>query len=316
MIMNGFRPSFYFKVLKNLFVIPLFFFSICFSAAQESAFIISSDFLPVIKELSRYDVVFQQLTQTSSYNDIQYAAGKECIEDFYLYTCRANETLFSLHSATGIPYDTLATLNGISGTDERLSGRKIIIPAEKGVFVPVKPVNAVEVLLRAEMKADASPVRYIVDSREFDFLQGERFSQAQRAFFLDSSFRLPLDTRIVSSGFGYRTSPVYGVWKFHKGVDFAAPEGESVYACKGGTVSLAVRNDAIFGNYIIISHTGGLTSVYAHLSKISVRQGQTVRSGQTIGEIGQTGAATGPHLHFEIRRNGTATNPEELLPRQ
>lgn len=141
--MNGFRPSFYFKVLKNLFVIPLFFFSICFSAAQESAFVVSSDFLPVINELSRYDVVFQQLTQTSSYNDIQYAAGKECIEEFYLYTCRANETLFSLHSATGIPYDTLATLNGISGTDERLSGRKIIIPAEKGVFVPVKPVNAV-----------------------------------------------------------------------------------------------------------------------------------------------------------------------------
>ena len=233
-----------------------------------------------------------------------------------MYTCRANETLFSLHSATGIPYDTLATLNGISGTDERLSGRKIIIPAEKGVFVPVKPVNAVEVLLRAEMKADASPVRYFVDGREFDFLQGERFSQAQRAFFLDSSFRLPLDTRIVSSGFGYRTSPVYGVWKFHKGVDFAAPEGESVYACKGGTVSLAVRNDAIFGNYIIISHSGGFTSVYAHLSKISVRQGQTVRSGQTIGEVGQTGAATGPHLHFEIRRNGKATDPEELLPRQ
>lgn len=89
-----------------------------------------------------------------------------------------------------------------------------------------------------------------------------------------------------------------------------------MYACKGGTVSLAVRNDAIFGNYIIISHSGGLTSVYAHLSKISVRQGQTVRSGQTIGEVGQTGAATGPHLHFEIRRNGKATDPEELLPRQ
>ena len=109
---------------------------------------------------------------------------------------------------------------------------------------------------------------------------------------------------------------MYGVWKFHKGVDFAAPEGESVYACKGGTVSLAVRNDAIFVFFFIICHSSGLTSVYAYLSKISVRQGQTVRAGQTIGEVGQTGAATGPHRQVESRRNGKATDPEELLPRQ
>lgn len=245
---------------------------------------------------------------------MQYAAGRACIEEFYAYTCRDGDTLLSLHAATGIPYDTLATLNGISSMNENLAARTVVIPVVKGIFIPLDPKNAVETLLRAESSTGNGVRRYMVDGRTFDFFHGVRFSQAQRAFFLDTSFRLPLDTRVVSSGFGYRNSPVYGTWKFHKGIDFAAPSGEPVYSCKGGTVSFVFRNDAVFGNYIIISHQNGLTSVYAHLSKILVQQGEAVRTGQKIGEVGRTGATTGPHLHFEIRQNGKAADPDEFLP--
>lgn len=306
-----------FSVLKKstFFLFLLLFVSSAISS-EESVFVVVSKNLPSITEFSRRDVVFSQFCKTVAYNDVQYAAGRECLVEFYAYTCRGGDTLLSLHAATGIPYDTLATLNGISGLNENLAGRIVVVPVIKGIFVPLDPESAVETLLRAEISGERSAHQYAIDGRTFDFFPGARFSQTQRAFFLDTSFRLPLDTRIVSSGFGYRNSPVYGKWKFHKGIDFAAPSGEAVYSCKNGTVSFVFRNDAVFGNYIIISHQSGLTSVYAHLSKILVQQGETVRTGQKIGEIGQTGAVTGPHLHFEIRQNGKAADPDEFLPQK
>lgn len=299
---------------KSVFLVfSLLFISAVFTS-EKTASVVVSERLPQIAEFSRRDVVFSQFCRTVAYNDIQHAAGRECLDEFYAYRCRAGDSLLSLHAATGIPYDTLATLNRISSPDENLTARTIVIPVVKGIFVPLVPESAVETLLRAEIPEESGALRYEIDGRAFDFFSGARFSQAQRAFFLDTSFRLPLDTRVVSSGFGYRNSPVYGKWKFHKGIDFAASQGEAVYSCKGGTVSFVLRNDAVFGNYIIIAHQNGLTSVYAHLSRILVRKGETVGAGQKIGEVGQTGFVTGPHLHFEIRQNGTAADPDEFLP--
>jgi len=97
----------------------------------------------------------------------------------------------------------------------------------------------------------------------------------------------------------------------HKGLDIAAPYGAPIYAVLDGRVASAGRN-AGYGNFVKLGHAGGLASGYGHMSRIAVRPGMQVRQGQVIGYIGSTGLSTGPHLHWEMWRNGQSINPRSL----
>ena len=112
-----------------------------------------------------------------------------------------------------------------------------------------------------------------------------------------------------SSGFGYRLHPIKGEVRFHYGTDFAAWTGEPVLAFAEGTVSFAGYSDS-YGNYITIDHADGWTSLYAHCSKLCVETGDSVSAGDEIALVGETGLATGPHLHFELKKDGVYVNPE------
>jgi len=116
----------------------------------------------------------------------------------------------------------------------------------------------------------------------------------------------------VSSGFGWRRHPVFGGRRHHNGIDIAAPHGANVFAADRGSVIISAYNRG-FGNYIVISHGNGMTTLYAHLSKRSVGVGTAVARGQVIGLIGSTGVSTGPHLHFEVSVNGSRINPSSKL---
>lgn len=118
----------------------------------------------------------------------------------------------------------------------------------------------------------------------------------------------PLEFSRVSSGYGMRFHPISGNNKPHLGVDFAAPTGTPVRTVGDGVVSFAGRQGG-YGNIIVVNHRSGQATAYAHLSKILVRQGQRVEQGSRIGEVGSTGASTGPHLHFEFRENGQHKDP-------
>jgi len=126
-----------------------------------------------------------------------------------------------------------------------------------------------------------------------------------------SLFRSPLSGR-YSSFFGKRIHPILGFSKNHNGVDIAAKHGAWVGAAASGTVIYAGWGGAI-GQYIKIDHHNGYQTVYGHLSKIRVRQGQKVRGGQLIGNVGSTGRSTGPHLHFTIYDRGQVRNPMSYL---
>ena len=275
--------------------------------------------LPSINKLSSTDVVFKQFFQVVSYNDRLMAdelKKDQLEEEFYVYTADENDDMLSVSASCNVPYDTIASLNSIGDSKTKLAGKKLVLPTVKGVFVPLKPESSVEIIICREFESDvenSKKVCYNLNNRKFYFLPGKRFTSTQRAYFLDTSMRMPLDNIQISSEFGYRTSPVYHRWKFHSGIDFASPEGTPVYACKSGTVALAAKMDPTFGNYVILSHSNGMTSVYAHLSKMCVQKGDVVHGGKVIGYTGQTGAATGPHLHFEIRQNGVATDPGKFL---
>lgn len=117
----------------------------------------------------------------------------------------------------------------------------------------------------------------------------------------------------ITSPFGWRVHPVFGTQKFHTGIDIAADYGDPIKAADSGVV---IHSDWLggYGKAIILDHGNGLQTLYAHNSELLVYNGQTVRKGQTITRAGSTGYSTGPHLHFEVRRNGTPTDPMGYLP--
>lgn len=121
----------------------------------------------------------------------------------------------------------------------------------------------------------------------------------------------PMAFSRMSSGFKMRFHPILQTWRAHLGVDYAAPTGTPVRAVGGGVVDFAGRQGG-FGNVVFIKHRNNHTTVYAHLSRINVRKGQNIEQGETLGAVGATGWATGPHLHFEFRVNGVHQDPLTL----
>jgi murein DD-endopeptidase MepM/ murein hydrolase activator NlpD len=127
--------------------------------------------------------------------------------------------------------------------------------------------------------------------------------------------RSPLNYARVTSFFGNRLHPITRRYRQHQGVDYGAPSGTPVSAIADGTVQRASWNGG-YGNFVQVRHSGGLVSCYGHLSRYGpgVKAGRGVRQGQTIGYVGSTGFSTGPHLHFEIRRDGSPVNPLKVIP--
>ena len=123
---------------------------------------------------------------------------------------------------------------------------------------------------------------------------------------------LPVAVQWNASGFGWRIDPFTGEKAMHEGVDFPAEVGTPMVAAASGVVITAGWHPE-YGNMIEIDHGKGLTTRYAHASKVLVKVGMLVRRGRKIGEVGNTGRSTGPHLHFEVRMNGIALNPNRFL---
>ncbi len=116
----------------------------------------------------------------------------------------------------------------------------------------------------------------------------------------------------ITSDYGYRTHPIYGVQKFHSGIDMAASSGAAILAAADGVV-VGASYDSSMGNYVMIDHGSSLYTVYMHCSALYVSKGQEVSAGQNIAAVGSTGASTGPHLHFSVRLNGQYTSPWPYL---
>ena len=112
----------------------------------------------------------------------------------------------------------------------------------------------------------------------------------------------------VTSAFGYRLHPIAGENRFHYGVDIDAEEGADIHAFADGVVGVVAQSSDL-GNYVTVDHPGGFTTLYAHCKCVTASAGQTVRCGDILAQAGQTGAATGPHLHFELHEDQVYINP-------
>ncbi|NNC71772.1 MAG: M23 family metallopeptidase, partial [Sphingomonadaceae bacterium] len=121
---------------------------------------------------------------------------------------------------------------------------------------------------------------------------------------------MPVNGRITS-GFGYRRHPILRYRRMHTGLDIAAGRGTPIRAAASGVVNYSGRNGG-YGNYVRINHGNGMQTAYAHMSRIAASNGTRVSQGQVIGYVGSTGMSTGPHLHYELLRNGSKVNPRSV----
>ncbi|MCZ2497368.1 peptidoglycan DD-metalloendopeptidase family protein [Xylophilus sp. Kf1] len=155
---------------------------------------------------------------------------------------------------------------------------------------------------------------FVNDGRAYAALWYEPKGQKGTYFSMDGKsanrayLSAPLEFSRVSSGFSNRFHPILQQWRMHLGTDFAAPSGTAVRSVGDGVVDFAGQQNG-YGNVVMIKHRGNDMTVYAHLSKVNVAKGQKILQGQNIGLVGQTGWATGPHLHFEFRVGGVQKDP-------
>jgi len=158
------------------------------------------------------------------------------------------------------------------------------------------------------------------DSQNLEVLIQQKVAQAQAKTNSNSKSVIIRGTGMLaypsdaptSSPFGWRIHPILGYRRFHAGLDFAASYGSTIRAADSGTVIFAGWYGG-YGKAVIIDHGRGITTLYGHTSELYVVEGQGVQRGQAIAAVGSTGLSTGPHLHFEVRRNGTPVNPASYL---
>ncbi len=277
---------------------------------------------PRLRVLTRDDPLYLQ--QQSALDDFRRVAESRNRGDtpfppleLFEYPKRESEDLFSLNARLGLRYDTLATLNDTIDKAQFDAKKSVLVPSQDGIFVSNPPRGWLEQLMLSTRLAEGSaPVAMvIVRNGKRDpvyFFANDTFTGIERKYYLGMLLRFPLDVQRVSSVFGWRSDPFTGKQEFHEGLDLAAPAGSLVRAARDGVVSETGR-DVTLGNYIILTHAGGMQTVYGHLSAIRVIMNQKVIAGAAIGAVGSTGYATGPHLHFEVREKGVPVNPVQLL---
>ncbi|HUN66217.1 MAG TPA: M23 family metallopeptidase [Bacteroidota bacterium] len=152
--------------------------------------------------------------------------------------------------------------------------------------------------LKSEMSVQEQSYRQIVRKAEYN-----------KGYFAALPALKPMDGYYSKTGYGLRMHPVLGIFRTHNGLDIINDVGTPVYASGDGVVDVAGMNGGGYGNMIVLNHGYGYQSLYAHLSKILVREGQHVKRGDLIAKSGKTGLVSGPHLHYEIRHDGVSVNP-------
>lgn len=180
--------------------------------------------------------------------------------------------------------------------------------SDENRYAKLQNMSDAQMLTRLSQNIDLLERQLYAQSTSFDQLRTSALSQRDKMRHIPSSMPIDIKEYTMSSGYGYRTDPVFGTQAFHAGLDFAAAEGTPVYATADGTVQFAGRAGG-YGNKIDISHGFNYVTRYGHLSQIDVKQGQKVKRGEKIGEVGSTGKSTGPHLHYEVRYKDEPQNP-------
>jgi murein DD-endopeptidase MepM/ murein hydrolase activator NlpD len=234
------------------------------------------------------------------------------------YQVQKGDSVSKIAAKFGISMDAIIASNDIRNARRLREGETLRIPNMDGIPYTVKKGDSLTKIANSqgvplEVILDANDIRSdAIKQGDALFLPGARMApEALKLALGELLFIYPVLSRVTSS-FGWRNSPITGERHYHAAVDLAGATGTPVKAAMDATVS-TVGHNPTFGKFIILSHDGGYQSMYAHLSTVSVKQGDRVSQGGKIGEVGATGLSTGPHLHFAVYKNGRAVNPLDLL---
>lgn len=250
---------------------------------------------------------------------------------FENYVIQEGDSFWRIAEKTGVRKGTLLSANPDVKSNAHMiqAGTTLRIPNRDGLLYHIKkgdtPESVAEeyfVTTNSIIFVNASNTTPYTNALDTPFTQGTvvylsgaEMPQTELADLLLSAFICPLLRYRISSPFGYRRDPFTGGRRYHKGIDMAAPTGTPVRASRNGTIVFAGRKGG-YGKVVIIRHSGGeydgYTTYYAHLHRYVVRVGQKVARGAVIAYVGSTGRSTGPHLHFEVRRRGTAIDPRKV----
>ncbi|MFW5706292.1 MAG: M23 family metallopeptidase [Bacteroidota bacterium] len=166
-----------------------------------------------------------------------------------------------------------------------------------------------EIISTTIQRIDQLARQLVVQSKSYDEVFAMAKDKSEMLASIPAIVPIEKGTQRLVSGYGMRIHPVYKTLRMHSGVDFTAPTGTPIYAPGDGVVKKVERNRHGYGLMIVVDHGYGYETLYAHLSKFNVRQGQKVKRGEVIGFIGNTGVSTAPHLHYEVIRHGKKVNP-------
>ncbi|MDR1389227.1 MAG: M23 family metallopeptidase [Treponema sp.] len=234
------------------------------------------------------------------------------------YRVRSGDSVEGIARRFGLSIDAVIASNDIKNVRRNLLiGETIRIPNMDGIPYTVKPGDSYPAIA----KSLEVPLEAVLDANDIQnddvrtgtvlFIPGAKMSREDLRQAMGMLFIYPLAGR-QTSPFGWRRDPFTGVRSYHAALDLAAPMGTPIKASGDGRIS-SVGTNAVYGNFIIISHAGNYQTMYGHLSKILVSRGTYVNQGTIIGRVGSTGRSTGPHLHFAAYKNSSAINPLEIL---
>lgn len=237
---------------------------------------------------------------------------------FFSYKVKEKENFWVVLSKCSMDMDTLMTVNGLTSPFQVVPGTVLYIPNMRGVILPGEKKKEIFQVLAYE-KIDIRYVRTVNKSRDLDkkfiFIPCGKISGVERSMFLGTAFLSPVREGRTTSGFGTRRNPFNSRrMEFHKGIDIGVPIGTKIHASRSGRVVFSGYEEG-YGKLVILEHEFGYRTYYGHLSRGLVKVGDLIAPGQVIALSGNTGRSTGPHLHFEIRKNGQSMNPFTYIKR-
>ncbi|MFW5685591.1 MAG: peptidoglycan DD-metalloendopeptidase family protein [Spirochaetota bacterium] len=236
------------------------------------------------------------------------------------YTVQPGDTISEIAHNFGIDPATILSMNPVDDVRRLLPGTRLSIPDRDGLFYAVQPGDSLSrisseygVSVASILDANdlASPTLSVGDTL---FIPGVTMDEDEYLLAIGELFQWPVGRFRFTSGYGMRDDPITGEWRMHSGIDLANAVGTPVLAARSGWVAHVEPNAGTFGQLVIIDHSNGFQTLYAHLSGFTVVPGQRVVTGQMIGRMGNTGRSTGSHLHFSVIRNRRFEDPVRHMP--
>jgi len=258
-------------------------------------------------------------TEAASVKEKSQAKNDFITFEWQQYKVKRGDSVSSIAKKFNVSIGAIIASNEIRNARTLQEGAVLKIPNIDGIPYQIKKGDSLTKISSSfnvplEVILDVNDIRSDnIKTGETIFIPGARMNDIDLKLSLGELFIYPLQNKYITSHYGMRKDPISGALNFHTGIDLRANTGTTVVAAMDGVVSVVAEN-WLYGKHIIITHDNGYKTLYGHLNSYSVKQGDKVVSGKKIGESGNTGYSTGPHLHFSIYdRNNKLVNPLELL---